>query len=1003
MLHGVFIGINKYRAPVSRLSVARADAQALSALFADSLAGQVDTLLDEDATRANILASLQGLQQTAEEDFVVVTFSGHGTPDHRLVSVDVDVADLEGSCISLDEVADLLDQIPAKQLLVILDCCFSGGFGGARVFAPAAERSLVEDRSAVQALARGYGRVVITASGAGEPALETVELGHGLLSYALIEGLQGPRDLAINGRISLLALFEYAMTHTVDTAKRLSAVQTPTLYGTVEGAPTLAVLTPGPAYAVAFPDRVRAPATSDWHSLDTYGFPADVLAAWAAVMPGLNDLQLDAINHHGVLDGQSLLVVAPTGAGKTMIGELAAVRSVTAGSRAVLLLPLKALVNDKYEYMTRTYGGSVKTIRATGDNSDQVGDLLSGQYDVALLTYEKFKSLMLGNPHIMRGLSVVVVDEVQTIGDPNRGPDLELLLTLLRAGHGRQSPPQVVALSAVIGDSRGLERWLGGSVLRRLERPVPLRESVIDGRGGARHREPDGTEDYEQHFIVPQSVPGSQSNKPWVIPLVRRLVNEDKKVIVFRSTRGDTVGAARYLAQALGLPPATDALELLPGADRSASSNDLRLVLQGGVAFHNSDLDREERFALESTFRRPDSPLRVIVATTTLAMGINTPAEAVVIAGLRHPAGDAYSVAEYKNMAGRAGRLGHVEAGEAYIVAATDPGPGTAWSAYVNGQPEAITSHFLASGTDPQTLMLSCLVALGSSVQEAALLELLENSFAIWLRTEAGQAGWDPRALRADLEALINAGLLDREPDGSLTLTALGRYAGESGLQVRSVTLVASALRYAPPVVDTADIVTLAQVTCEMDPLYIPANRKSRQEQQRWPSVLPQLGVSPGLLNGLHVGGGNPFNRMKRAVACLLFASARPMVEIEQILLQHTRDSAAAGPVRQVAARTRDVIDAVMRIAVFNGRTLVEGMDADEIGVQLEFGLPRDMTTLAQLLGTELNRGEYLALLGAGITDPAQLMITPSEQLSQLIGEQAAQRALVALQSAAAS
>jgi helicase len=144
--------------------------------------------------------------------------------------------------------------------------------------------------------------------------------------------------------------------------------------------------------------------------------------------------------------------------------------------------------------MTRMYGNYTQVVRATGDNGDQVGAILSGQYDVALLTYEKFMSLALGSPHIMRGLSVVVVDEVQTIGDVVRGPSLEFLLTLLRSGHGRQSGPQIVALSAVIGDTRGMERWLGGALLKPKERPVPLRESLIDASGAARTKESDESE-----------------------------------------------------------------------------------------------------------------------------------------------------------------------------------------------------------------------------------------------------------------------------------------------------------------------------------------------------------------------------------------------------------------------------------------------------------------------------------------------------------------------------
>jgi helicase len=145
-----------------------------------------------------------------------------------------------------------------------------------------------------------------------------------------------------------------------------------------------------------------------------------------------------------------------------------------------MLLPLKALVNDKYEYFNRTYGNQFKVIRATGDYGDEISDLYAGQYDLALLTYEKFLSLVIGTPFLMRGISLVVVDEAQNISDPGRGAALEFLLTLVRSGHARGGAPQVIALSAVIGSTNGLERWLGADLLSSQERPIPLRESIID-------------------------------------------------------------------------------------------------------------------------------------------------------------------------------------------------------------------------------------------------------------------------------------------------------------------------------------------------------------------------------------------------------------------------------------------------------------------------------------------------------------------------------------------
>lgn len=998
MLRSLFIGIDRYRSPINRLSCCVADATALGSLFKDTHGTDVTMLTDDQATASNIRNELTALQGAAEDDLVIVSFSGHGTTDHRLVPIDADPGDIIGTCISLDDLAQLLDGIPAKNLLVFLDCCFSGGFGGARVFAPAATRDMTEDRSTLETLVRGSGRVVLTASGAGEPALETSAFGHGLLTYHLIDGLQGAEGLASDGLIDIEQLFNAVKTKVIESARLLGDEQTPTTYGSFEGTPALEVLVPGAAYAAAFPDRVTAPVTADWSSLALYGIPQSVLDAWSRAMPdGLNDLQLQAVNDYGVLAGKSVFVVAPTGSGKTMIGELAAVQQAATGGRAVMLLPLRALVNDKYDYFQNLYGGELKVIRASGEYSDQTGDLYNGQYDLALLTYEKFLNIAIASPYVMRGVATVVVDEVQNIADPSRGASLEFLLTLLRAGHARGEAAQVIALSAVIGDTNGLDQWLGAGLLKTTERPIPLRESVIDGYGSAHHHMSDGTE-RQEHFVDRAYVDGSQGSKPIVIPLVDRLVAEGKKVIVFRSTKGETQGAAGYLAQSLGLPSASSALELLPTGDLSASSQALRTALEGGVGFHNADLDRGERAALEAAFRDPASDLRVLVSTTTLAMGINTPAEAVVIVGLTHPFGGAYSVAEYKNMAGRAGRPGFADAGEAYIVASDSPSPNEAWNHYVLGTPEDIQSHFLGANTDPQTLVIRALAALGGSVDQQELIILLENAFAIWRQNNQGVGtGWDLGALSANIESLVQSELLDQEPDGRITLTALGRFAGESGIEVRSVAQVSSALRFLPETLPLEDLILLAQVTVEADQVYIPTNRKSHQEQQRWPQTLARMGCSTNLVRSLHVGGGDSTQRAKRAVAALRFISLTNMQDVEAELTQHMRENGIAGAVRSAASRTRDVVSTVAQIAHFRGHNLDHESLADGAMVLLETGAPREMTEVAAKLGATLTRAEYLSLAYAGQTTLASLADPTNTTLDEVVGDDERAAAIRAL------
>src|SRR5262249_26169888 len=122
--YGLFIGINRHSSTlINELSFAARDAAALHALFTDALGGTTTLIVDEEATRARIVDRLEGLKSCSDDDVVVISFSGHGAPTHQIVTYDADLRDLDGSCISLDLLARLLSQIPARRLICILDCC----------------------------------------------------------------------------------------------------------------------------------------------------------------------------------------------------------------------------------------------------------------------------------------------------------------------------------------------------------------------------------------------------------------------------------------------------------------------------------------------------------------------------------------------------------------------------------------------------------------------------------------------------------------------------------------------------------------------------------------------------------------------------------------------------------------------------------------------------------------------------------------------------------------
>ncbi|MCK4956640.1 MAG: DEAD/DEAH box helicase, partial [Candidatus Cloacimonetes bacterium] len=339
--------------------------------------------------------------------------------------------DVNNTAISLEALQEWFEKIPAQTLVLILDCCFSGGMG-AKVLKVDLQPKIAKSTNTLLDQLSGNGRIILTASGPGEPAWESQKTGHGLLTHFLIQALQGAEEVRSAGKISIFKLLEYVSKRVIDAADSYGHPQNPALRGTLDTNITWPIFQCGDLFRKYFPDHSNAIATSELQSLEAFGFPSEAINGWASSIPALNELQFTAINQFKILAGQHVVVSAPTSSGKTMVGELASLKCVLEGKKALFLLPLKALVNDKLRQFTDIYSLlGIKTIEATGE-SDDISPLLKGQYDICLLTYEKFLSVILGNPHVLEQVGTVVVDEVQMIADKSRGANLEFLLTLLR-------------------------------------------------------------------------------------------------------------------------------------------------------------------------------------------------------------------------------------------------------------------------------------------------------------------------------------------------------------------------------------------------------------------------------------------------------------------------------------------------------------------------------------------------------------------------------------------
>lgn len=982
-----FVGIDKYTDPnIQDLTGAQRDARALWALFSDTLPDLKSTLVtDSKATTSGVRQVLdKTLGVAGPEDTAIFCFAGHGTHDHRLVTHDTSVGTLAETTISMDEIAKRFRDSSAKIVLCILDCCFSGA-APARVL----ENSPIPRDTVTFEEVAGNGRILIAAANINQAAYEHPFDGHGLLTKALMSVLQsGP------GPVSLPAAMGEIMDRVRAEATRMGVVQTPVLFGQIEGGLTFPCLVPGERFFAAFPELQGIRVSSDIIQMAQFGLPDPVLRAWAGrFQGGLNELQLQAVNDYRILDGQSLLVVAPTSSGKTFIGEMAATKAMLEGRKTVFLFPYRALTSEKYDQFSELYGDTLgmRVIRCTGDYVDQTNAFIRGKYDLALLTYEMFLNLAVSTPSVLNQIGLVVLDEAQFISDPMRGIIVELLLTLLLAARGRDIKPQLVALSAVIGGVNDFDAWLGCKKLVTTKRPVPLTEGVLDRSGQFQFLDNEGQVKSEQ-LLPPYAIQvrrDQPSAQDVIVPLVRKLVEQDEKVIVFRNQRGAAQGCAKYLSDDLGLPAAQEAVAELLGLDLSSTSSTLRHCLSGGTAFHNTNLTREEKAVVEQAFRNPKSNVRVLAATTTVAAGINTPASTVILAEQEFIGEDGrpFTVAEYKNMAGRAGRLGFNEQGKAIILADNSYEREQLFNRYVTGKLEDISSSFEPQRLDTWVVRLLTQI---KRVPRKDLVRLLANTYGGYLANKTNP-NWQS-GMAQQLEDLVirmmKLNLLEEEGD-FVQLSLLGIACGRSALSFESCMRLVEILRSVPPDNLTAEqLMALVQSLRESDNGYTPMMKRGRSEAVRPREASERYGSE--IVRALQRFAGEEieyFARCKRAAILWDWIQGIPIEVIEKRYSPNPfQGTIGYGDIRKFADATRFHLRSahqIMMVMLIDKCPSAESVET--LLKQLEAGVPYDALDLLSLR-LSLSRGEYLALYQAGIRTVSDLWARPPDSLATILG-----------------
>lgn len=359
--------------------------------------------------------------------------------------------------------------------------------------------------------------------------------------------------------------------------------------------------------------------------------------------------------------GASVLVAAPTGAGKTVVAELAIERALAAGKRALYASPIKALSNQKYRDFALRFGAGRVGI-LTGDVQDNPAAA------VLVLTTEILHNMVLrGDLDRLRDVACLVFDEFHYLSDPDRGRVWEQTILLCPRSI------QMVCLSATLPNVDQLAAWLRAElgnveVVVETRRSVPL--SWYYFAASALH----------PLFPVDDRLDGTLKRfdrqvSPSVVDLLDVLLREALTPVLYfvfsrREAERQALQAADWLEQHGGL--AGD--DLLDSVDRrlfeSGQGQALQHCLQRGVAFHHGGLLPDLKVLVEDLFGQ--GRLALLCATETFAVGLNMPARTVALSRITKFDGRGHrelTARELQQMAGRAGRRGKDERGHVVLLA----------------------------------------------------------------------------------------------------------------------------------------------------------------------------------------------------------------------------------------------------------------------------------------------------------------------------------------------
>ena len=404
------------------------------------------------------------------------------------------------------------------------------------------------------------------------------------------------------------------------------------------------------------------------------------------------------------LNGKNLMLTIPTASGKSLVAHLTIahrLKNDLINQKAIYVVPLKALASEKYDELKEVADVvGLKVALAIGDRSGEINSIEDS--DILVCTSERLDSLLRNKSNLISNIGIIVSDEFHLLHDHSRGPTLEVLISRIRH---KKPDTQIIALSATVGNSKELAKWLGAELIQSEWRPVSLHSGTLTELQVKVHRiDGKGNEEWPEPRII-----NGKKDKILEAALDDTIANNGQ-LLIFVNSRKSSQKEARELSKHIlnrvkNEPNFDngDKFVNLNNISESINQNEnssplgkkLSNSVKGGIAFHHAGLSNQQRKKIEELFKSGD--LFCIVATPTLAQGVNLPARRVIIRDVKRWSTAAsrnmpMPIMEIKQMLGRAGRPKYDKRGDAWIISKNLDDEIRNVEHFLLSEPEEITS-----------------------------------------------------------------------------------------------------------------------------------------------------------------------------------------------------------------------------------------------------------------------------------------------------------------------